>query len=138
MWHKGLGQPSGSADTSPMAGNLDRILSLEVPIIVQLGQRLMPMRDVISLIPGAIIELPKGANEELELLVNNRVVGVGTAVKVGENFGLKIAHIGDAKDRVKALGRVPSPTTAVTAEAGASADDQALADLAAQMLAGQS
>ncbi|MBL8746665.1 MAG: FliM/FliN family flagellar motor switch protein [Phycisphaerae bacterium] len=87
-----------------MAGSLERILALEVPIIVQLGHRLMPLGDIISLIPGAIIELPKGASEELELLVNNRIVGFGTAVKVGENFGLKIARIGDARDRVNALG----------------------------------
>lgn len=93
-----------------MPARLSRILSLEVPIIVQLGQRLMPLGDVISLIPGAIIELPKGASEELELLVNNKVIGQGTAVKVGENFGLRIAHIGDAKNRIQALVGAEAPS----------------------------
>jgi flagellar motor switch protein FliN len=93
-----------------MPARLNRILSLEVPIIVQLGQRLMPLGDVISLIPGAIIELPKGASEELELLVNNKVIGQGTAVKVGENFGLRVAHIGDAKNRIEALGGATAAT----------------------------
>lgn len=96
-----------------MPARLNRILSLEVPIIVQLGQRRMPLGDVISLIPGAIIELPKGSHEDLELLVNNKVIGKGTAVKVGENFGLKVVHIGDAKNRIQALGaQEPAPVAA--------------------------
>lgn len=94
-----------------MPDDLRRILTLEVPIIVQLGQRLLSLRDVISLIPGAIIELPKAASEELELLVNNKVVGTGTAVKVGENFGLKIMHIGDARERINALSDADQPAS---------------------------
>lgn len=116
-----------------MPATLDRILSLEVPIIVQLGERLMPLGEVLALSPGAIIELPKGASEALELLVNNRPIGQGTAVKVGENFGLKVSRIGDTKSRVNALGEESAaPVAAATDE------DAALADLAAQLLAGQS
>ncbi len=120
-----------------MSASLDRILAIEVPIIVQLGRRRLPLGDVVSLIPGAIIELPKGANEELELLVNNKVVGTGTAVKVGENFGLRVSRIGDARNRIQALGGAPSqPAAQVAADAPSSEDDD-LAALAEQMLSGQ-
>lgn len=64
----------------------------------------MTINEVLSLAPGAIIELPKGADEELEILVNNKAIGSGFAVKVGENFGLKVAYIGDVKKRIQALG----------------------------------
>jgi flagellar motor switch protein FliN/FliY len=87
-----------------MPSDVRSILSLEVPLIVLLGQRLMRTSDVVSLIPGAIIELPKNVDEELSLLVNNRTVGTGVAVKVGENFGLKVTFIGDLEQRIKALG----------------------------------
>lgn len=66
----------------------------------------MTINEVLSLAPGAIIELPKGADEELEILVNNKAIGSGFAVKVGENFGLKVAFIGDVKKRIQALGGV--------------------------------
>jgi len=65
-----------------MASDLRSILSLEVPIIVVLGERRMRVSEVCALAPGAIVELPKGSEEELSLLVNNKPVGVGVAVKV--------------------------------------------------------
>lgn len=87
-----------------MSADLDRILKLEVPIIVQMGQREMAVSDVMSLVPGSIIELPKSADDELELMVNNRQIGTGRAVKVGENFGIKVTFVGDVKSRISAMG----------------------------------
>ena len=57
-----------------MPADLKSILSLEVPLIVVIGSRDMPVKEVMNLAPGAIIELPKLANEELEILVNNKKV----------------------------------------------------------------
>ncbi|HMN41372.1 MAG TPA: FliM/FliN family flagellar motor C-terminal domain-containing protein [Phycisphaerales bacterium] len=87
-----------------MGSDLRAILSLEVPIIVLLGERSMRVSEVCALGPGAIVELPKGADEELTLLVNNKPVGTGQAVKVGENFGIKVSYMGDLRERIAALG----------------------------------
>ena len=43
-------------------------------------------------------------NHLLKLLINNKVIGQGETVKVGENFGLRITHIGDVKSVIKSLG----------------------------------
>lgn len=110
-----------------MGPNLEAILKLEVPIIVRLGERAMSMGDVVSLLPGAIIELPKNADAELDLMVNNKAIGCGTAMKVGENFGIRITFIGDVKSRIEALG--PEP------EAGAA--DASADAIAEALLAGQ-
>ena len=53
---------------------------------------------------GAIIEFVKSSDEPLELLINNKVIGVGETVKVGENFGLRITQIGDVKQIIASLG----------------------------------
>ena len=71
------------------------ILDLEVPLIVQIASRSMAVKDVVGLEQGAIIEFPRSADEDLEILINNKSVGLGTAVKVGENFGIRINSIGD-------------------------------------------
>ncbi|MBX3380187.1 MAG: FliM/FliN family flagellar motor switch protein [Phycisphaeraceae bacterium] len=84
--------------------NLRQILGLEVPLVVRLGERPLSVEEVVALVPGAIIELPKAADAELDLLVNNKRVGRGVAVKVGENFGLRITFIGEVKERVAAMG----------------------------------
>lgn len=87
-----------------MPSDLRSILTLEVPLIVLLGERRVRVAEVTSWIPGAIVELPKHSEEELHILVNNKIIGTGVAVKVGENFGVRITYIGDVKHRIQALG----------------------------------
>ena len=87
-----------------MNAELRAIMKLDVPLIVRLGRRELRLSEVIRLVPGAIVELTKQADEELELLVNNKVIGTGKAVKVGENFGLRMAFVGDLRQRVAAVG----------------------------------
>lgn len=110
-----------------MPTDLRSILQLEVPLIVQIGERLMTVSEVIELVPGSIMEIPKQADEELEILVNNKTIGTGTAVKVGENFGIRVQFIGNLKDRIEALGSA-SATPEVADE---------FAELADQLLGGQ-
>jgi flagellar motor switch protein FliN len=86
-----------------MPSDLAAVLNLEVPVIVRLGERTMSVDEVLGLVPGAIIELPKPVEAELDLLVNNKQVGNGVAVKVGENFGLRITYIGDVRERIEAM-----------------------------------
>ncbi len=87
-----------------MPADLSTILKLKVPVIVQIGQRTMAVEDVLALGPGSILELDKSADDELDLLVNNKAVGRGAAVKLGENFGVRITDIGSARERVEAMG----------------------------------
>ncbi|MBI1368728.1 MAG: hypothetical protein GC162_08770 [Planctomycetes bacterium] len=87
-----------------MGRDVQTLLKLRVPVIVRLGHRDLSLSRVLALIPGAIIELPQLADEPLDLMVNNKVVGNGVAVKIGENFGLKVTYIGDPAQRVAALG----------------------------------
>lgn len=88
----------------PMRPDLKTILKLNVPVIVQIGRRPISLDDVLALGPGAILELNKPADAPLELRVNNQSIGRGIAVKVGENFGIRIEEIGSSADRIEALG----------------------------------
>jgi flagellar motor switch protein FliN/FliY len=93
---------SESTGTSP--DEVNRILRLQVPVIVKLAERTLTLSEVMRLGNGAIIEFFKRSDEPLELLINNKPIGTGEAVKVGENFGLKITHIGDVKAVIRSLG----------------------------------
>jgi len=92
-----------------MATDLKSILRLEVPVIVQIASRRMRVGEVAKLTPGAIVELPKLANDELDILISNRRIGSGTAVKVGENFGIRITAVGNARQRVEAISGDEEP-----------------------------
>ena len=90
--------------TTPSPGELDRILRLSVPVIVKLAQRKLTLAEVLRLGTGAIIEFEKASDQLLELMINNRVIGLGETVKVGENFGLRIMQIGDVKQVIRSMG----------------------------------
>ncbi|MEX0655549.1 MAG: FliM/FliN family flagellar motor switch protein, partial [Phycisphaeraceae bacterium] len=94
-------------DKTSVKPDIQTILKLRVPVIVRIGQRKMSLDDVLALGPGAIVELSKGADDQLDLLVNNKPAGTGAAVKVGENFGLRLTAIGSPRERIAAL----APTT---------------------------
>jgi flagellar motor switch protein FliN/FliY len=99
-----LQPPRPTAPAPPTHVELERILRLEVPVIVKLAERRLMLSEVMRLGTGAIIEFFKSSDEPLELLINNKVIGVGETVKVGENFGLRITQIGDLKHVIKSMG----------------------------------
>ncbi len=72
-------------------------------MVVRLGERPISVREVLDLFPGAIIELPKPADTELDLLINNKQIGKGCAVKLGENFGIRLTYVGNQQERLNAV-----------------------------------
>ncbi len=100
------GRSAESAPSEHGADNdLRRILSIEVPVIVQLAYRRLKLSEVMRLSTGAIIEFTKSADDELDLLANNKTIGKGVAVKVGENFGVKISAMGAPQETIQKLGQ---------------------------------
>jgi flagellar motor switch protein FliN/FliY len=83
---------------------LGRIMRIEVPVIVKLAECKMPLARIVGLNTGAIIEFDKPADALLDLMISNKCVGLGQAVKVGENFGLRITQIGTLREKIEALG----------------------------------
>ena len=103
---KGAASSEAAGKPNPSAGqeDLSRVLRLEVPVIVQLAERTLPLSEIVNLTTGAIIEFEKASDSPLDLLINNKCIGRGQAVKVGENFGLRLTTIGSVQDRIRALG----------------------------------
>ncbi len=87
-----------------MSTELQSILGIDVPVIVQIASRKMTVGEIMGLAPGTIIELPKLADDELDLLIANKRIGSGKAVKVGENFGIRVSGVDDVRDRIEAMG----------------------------------
>jgi flagellar motor switch protein FliN len=117
-----------------MRTELQTLLRLEVPLVVVLGERNMRVREVQDFIPGTIIELPKSADSDLEIRVNNRPIGSGTAVKIGENFGVRVSFVGDPATRIAAMSSEVAPAAGGGDDM---VDGMSAEDLAMAMLAGQ-
>lgn len=85
------------------ARNIARILKLRVPVVVRIAERTLRTADIMKLAPGSIVEFDRRVDDELDLMVNNRKIGTGHAVKIGEHFGLRVGFVGDAKQRIASL-----------------------------------
>lgn len=106
--------PSGSApvQTGPAQppayvsspDRLRHILDMNVPLLVRLAERPMPICEIMQFSPGTILEFDRTVDSELDLMINNCQIGRGVAVKVSEHFGLRITHIGNVEQRIDSLG----------------------------------
>ncbi len=72
---------------------LDIVLDVKVKVTVQLGSCQLPMRDVLELVPGSVIQLTQHASDPVGLYVNDKLVAYGEVVVVEDNFGIKITEL---------------------------------------------
>ena len=101
---------SPTDDARPERGtprDLERILHVELPVIAVLAEKRMKMAEVLNLSVGGIVQLDKSSEALLELRVNDRPVGRGEAVHVGEHFGLQLTEVGTPRDTLRKLGGKP-------------------------------
>jgi flagellar motor switch protein FliN len=82
----------GSAGAAPRGG-LDMLHDVEMEVSAELGRTRMSVRELLSLSPGAIVELDRAAGSPADLLVNGRLIARGEVVVVDENFGIRITEI---------------------------------------------
>ena len=76
-----------------LRGGLDMLHDVEMEVSAELGRTRMSVRELLSLNPGAIVELDRAAGSPADLLVNGRLIARGEVVVVDENFGIRITEI---------------------------------------------
>jgi flagellar motor switch protein FliN len=85
--------------------NIDLILDVELEVAVSFGQTQMPLRDVLKLGVGSVIELEKGVNDPVTILVHDKPIVKGEVVVVNGNYGVKVLEVESTADRIRSLGR---------------------------------
>jgi len=74
-----------------------------VPVMVVLAEQEMAIKSILEISAGTIVEFSVPFDAELELRVANQTIGRGNAIKIGENFGLRITAIDSVSRRVDAM-----------------------------------
>ena len=82
---------------------MDLILDVELPVSISFGKTEMPMKDVLKLTTGSIVELNRGVNDPVEVLVNHCLIARGEVVVVEGNYGVRIQQIASRLDRMRSL-----------------------------------
>ncbi len=93
--------------------NLDILLDVPVTLTVELGSCQLPMREVLQLATGSIVQLDKPAGTPVELRANHKLVARGEVVVVEDQLGIRITELANGVSQSAASAKAaPAQTPA--------------------------
>jgi flagellar motor switch protein FliN len=81
----------------------DLLMEVELPVSVSFGRAQLPLRDVLKLNSGSIVELNRTISDPVEIIVNNCVIARGEVVVVEGNYGVRIHQVISREERLRTL-----------------------------------
>jgi len=91
------------ADKSTREVNLDVILDVPVTLSMEVGRTRIPIRNLLQLNQGSVVELDRAAGEPLDVFVNGTLVAHGEVVVVNEKFGIRLTDVISPAERIRKL-----------------------------------
>jgi flagellar motor switch protein FliN/FliY len=95
--------PEVKPEPSGPPKSIDLLLDVELPVSISFGRAQLPLKDVIKLTTGSIVELNRAVSEPVEIIVNNCVIARGQVVVVEGNFGVRINQVISRQERLRTL-----------------------------------
>lgn len=83
-----------------VVGRLGRISNIEMALTVEIGRTRMSVRDVLSVEPGAVIELDRPAGSPADILLNGRLIAHGEIVVLDQDYAVRVTQILDSADEL--------------------------------------
>ena len=83
--------------------NLDVILDVPVSLSLEVGRTRIPIRNLLQLNQGSVVELERGAGEPLDVYVNGTLIAQGEVVVVNDRFGVRLTDVVSPAERIKRL-----------------------------------
>ena len=88
------------------AGNdINMILDIPVQLTVELGRTRIPIKHILQLAQGSVVELEALAGEPMDVLVNGYLIAQGEVVVVNDKFGIRLTDIVTPSERMRRLSR---------------------------------
>ena len=88
------------------AGNdINMILDIPVQLTVELGRTRIPIKHILQLAQGSVVELETLAGEPMDVLVNGYLIAQGEVVVVNDKFGIRLTDIVTPSERMRRLSR---------------------------------
>ncbi len=93
-------------ESSPTAArdvNLEVILDVPVTLSMEVGRTRIPIRNLLQLNQGSVVELDRAAGEPLDVFVNGTLIAHGEVVVVNEKFGIRLTDVVSPAERLRKL-----------------------------------
>ena len=98
-------QFDGSSARAPTRNDIDLVLDIPVQLSVELGRTKLPIRNLLQLAQGSVVELDGLAGEPMDVLVNGCLIAQGEVVVVNEKFGIRLTDVITPSERIKRLNK---------------------------------
>lgn len=89
----------------PGVNIMDMVLDIPVRLSVELGRTKIPIKDILQLKPGSVVELDTLAVDLVDVLVNGHLIAQGEIVVVNDRFGIRLIDVVTAAERLKRLSK---------------------------------
>ncbi|MFN4330290.1 MAG: flagellar motor switch protein FliN [Limnobacter sp.] len=101
----GLFQPFGASQSAGGPNDIDMIMDIPVQLTVELGRTKIPIKHILQLAQGSVVELDGLAGEPMDVLVNGYLIAQGEVVVVNDKFGIRLTDIITPSERLRKLNR---------------------------------
>jgi flagellar motor switch protein FliN/FliY len=91
--------------TSTAGNDINMILDIPVQLTVELGRTRIPIKHILQLAQGSVVELEALAGEPMDVLVNGYLIAQGEVVVVNDKFGIRLTDIVTPSERMRRLSR---------------------------------
>jgi flagellar motor switch protein FliN/FliY len=96
---------AGGATASAAGNDINMILDIPVQLTVELGRTKIPIKHILQLAQGSVVELETLAGEPMDVLVNGYLIAQGEVVVVNDKFGIRLTDIVTPSERVRRLSK---------------------------------
>jgi flagellar motor switch protein FliN/FliY len=94
---------AASGESADQDVKLDVILDVPVTLSLEVGRTRLPIRSLLQLNQGSVVELERAAGEPLDVFVNGTLVAHGEVVVVNEKFGIRLVDVISPAERIRKL-----------------------------------
>ena len=96
---------AGAGQRGATHNDLDMIMDIPVQLTVELGRTKMPIKNLLQLAQGSVVELSGLAGEPLDVLINGFLIAQGEVVVINDKLGIRVTDIITPSERLRRLSR---------------------------------
>jgi flagellar motor switch protein FliN len=82
---------------------IDQLQDITLPVSLELGHKMMRIKELLDLVPGRIVKLDRLAGEPVDLVINGKTIAKGEVAVIDENFAVRIVTLLSPEERLKLL-----------------------------------
>ncbi|NMM78340.1 flagellar motor switch protein FliN [Acidovorax sp. SRB_14] len=97
-------RPFASGGDAPV-NDINMVLDIPVQLSVELGRTKVPIKYILQLAQGSVVELDALAGEPMDVLVNGYLIAQGEVVVVNDKFGIRLTDVVTPSERLRRVSR---------------------------------